>query len=63
MASLFYRFNSTGFFLKNLAQLKDNIRREIRDIDNELFPKGMQNIAVRMRKVIGLRGAYVKHVV
>ena len=39
---------------QNLSQLKDNIRREIRNIDNELPPKVIHNIAVRMQNVIEL---------
>ena len=48
---------------QSLGQLKDNISREIRNIDNEQFPKVMHNIAVRRQKAIALQGAYVGHTV
>ena len=76
MAFLFCRFKFTEFFShgvisktenlckpkpQNLGQLKDNICREITNIGNELFPKVMNNITFCMQKVIGFRGAYIKH--
>ena len=48
---------------RTLDQLKDNIRREIRNIPQETFPRVMENMAVRMQNVIGQRGAYVENVV
>ena len=44
---------------RTLDQLKDNIRWEIRNVPQETFPRVMENMAVRMRNVIGQRGAYV----
>jgi len=46
-----------------LDQLKENIRKEIRNIPDETLPKGMTNMAMRMQAVIGQRGAYVDHVI
>lgn len=48
---------------RNLDQLKENIRREIRTIPLDTFPKVMENMASRMQAVIGRRGAYIEHVV
>ena len=65
--------NPTWWYLKDrilsnpsprtLDQLKDNIRREIRNIAQETFPRVMENMAVRMQNVTGQRGAYVENVV
>ena len=41
----------------------DSIRREIRNIPQETFPRVMENMAVCMQNVIGQRGAYVENVV
>ena len=48
---------------QTLEQLKENIRRIIRDIPQETFPAVMENMAVRMHSVIGKRGGYVDHMV
>ena len=48
---------------RTLDQRKDNIRREIRNIPQETFPRVMENMAVRMQNVIGQGGAYVENVV
>ena len=42
---------------RTLDQLKDNIRREIRNIPQDTLPRVMENMAVRMQNVIGQRGA------
>lgn len=47
---------------ENLNQLKENIRREIRNINAQVFPRVMQNVAARLQKVIGLRGGYIDHI-
>ena len=42
---------------RRLDQLNDNIRREIRNIPQEPFPRVMENMAVRVQNVTGRRGA------
>jgi hypothetical protein len=48
---------------KDIGQLMANIRREIKNILLETFSNVMNNVAVRIQRVIGRRGAYIDNVV
>ena len=56
------RQNLCKFKALKFWQIERCIHWDMRNICNEVFPKVMHNIAVHMQNVIGLFGAYVKHV-
>ena len=44
-----------------LEELKNNIRRQIRRINEETLAKVYDNVLVRMQRVMGRKGAWIKH--
>ena len=46
-----------------INDLKSNIRREIRRINNETLTKVSDNFVSRMKKVISSKGAWIEHTI
>ena len=46
-----------------LEELKKNIRREIRRINQDTLAKVYDNVLVRMQRVLARRGAWIEHLI
>ena len=61
VATLSQWSTGTGPVPTTLEELKNNIRRQIRRINEETLAKIYDNVLVRMQRVMGRKGAWIKH--